>query len=219
MMNKKSTWFVALAAGNSVLFLLSLLKIGAISGSILSSFSFGNMVGPLFGLYLGLPAALALYASRIFIKGAFLGSTILSPLSLYLPTMFASAYWARNSVVTRLLVPLACIVLFNVHSVGVQAFYYSFYWLIPVALYFVKEKNIFMHAVASTFIAHAVGSVLWLYWLPMQPAMFAALMPVVIIERFVMASGMVVVHTGVMYAKKYFSSAFTFKKLVNPAAR
>lgn len=212
-MSKKAFWFIVLATGNSILFLLSILKINVISGSVFSYFSFGNIIGPLFGFYLGLPAALALFGLRIIFKSLFLGTSLISPLSWYIPTMFASAYWTNSSII-RLWVPLICITLFTLHPIGHQAFYYSLYWLIPIVLYFIKEKSMFLHALASTFIAHAVGSVLWLYWLPMQPETFAALMPIVAVERLIMASGMVAVHYMLTLSKNYFIYIFSENKPV-----
>ncbi len=67
------------------------------------------------------------------------------------------------------------------------------------------SKNIFLHSLTSTFIAHAVGSVIWLYATPMTPEFWYALIPVVAVERLVIASGMTLAY----YAfAKFFSIRF-----------
>src|SRR5216684_1589321 len=74
----------------------------------------------------------------------------------------ATLYWATNHYTIRLLLPIACMGLFVIHPIGAQAFVYSLYWLIPVILYFIPQRSLFLQALGSTFIAHAVGSVIWL---------------------------------------------------------
>lgn len=83
---------------------------------------------------------------------------------------------------------------FIAHPVGSQAFLYSFYWLIPVAIYLMGRNSLFAQALGSTFTAHAVGSVIWLYANPMTPEIWLALIPVVLVERLVFASGIVLVY-------------------------
>jgi len=56
-------------------------------------------------------------------------------------------------------------------------------------LYFVKSKNVFIASLSSTFVAHAVGSILYLYSTNMADSQWLALIPVVAFERFVAAFG------------------------------
>ena len=92
-------------------------------------------------------------------------------------------------------------VAFIAHPVGAQAWVYSLYWLIPVVLYFLRKESLFLTALGSTFTAHAVGSVIWIYANPMTPQAWLVLIPVVFIERFVFASGMVVAYHGINFIK------------------
>jgi len=85
-------------------------------------------------------------------------------------------------------------ILFIAHPVASKAFAYSFYWLIPVVLYVLNYKNTFCKALTATFLAHAVGSIIWLYTVPMTSTQWLALIPVVAVERLVMACGMVVLY-------------------------
>ncbi len=184
--------------------LMSILKVSHIWGSKAAFFSLANSIRPLIGLYGGLPGVF-LYLIIYLIK-AFLTGHVFSPFIFHLPTAFSVLYWANRSWIIRLAVPLACIVLFLVHPVGFQAAFYTLFWLIPLGVYFMPLKGIFLHALASTFIAHAVGSVLWLYWIPMSPEMFAGLVPIVIVERLVFATGMTLTYYMFESAKQLLQS-------------
>ncbi len=94
----------------------------------------------------------------------------------------------------RVVVPIGAMLLFIAHPVGAHAWVYAMYWWIPVVLYCSQRNNLFSTALGSTFIAHAVGSVIWLYTVPMTAPAWISLLPVVIIERLLFATGMVVVY-------------------------
>lgn len=189
---------------NILLALVGFVKVSFVWGSLHAFFSASQIVGPLVGFYGGFSCVAVLYLLKDLIKLIVLGTGFFSPLSLHIPTFFSAAYWASSSVVFRFLVPLLCIVLFLAHPVGVQVPFYTLYWLIPLCIYFVPKRPIFFDALASTFIAHAVGSVIWLYWLPLKPELFWALMPVVFIERLLFASGMTLTYYLIEYAKQFF---------------
>ena len=95
---------------------------------------------------------------------------------------------------TRVFLPLLCILIFTLHSVGRHAFVYSFYWFIPVFLYFYQSKkrfvSIFAASLSSTFVAHAVGSIIWLYFVDMTCVQWLALIPRVAVERLVFVLGL-----------------------------
>jgi len=140
------------------------------------------------------------------IRGSILGTIIFfavrylfgfGALTFGIPTACATLCWSVSTEKqTRytnlfcgginLLLPLSAMVLFYVHPVGKVAFVYSLYWLIPVVLYFFP-RNIFNTALSSTFIAHSVGSVIWLYTMPSIPEKWIALLPIVAFERFLCA--------------------------------
>ena len=118
----------------------------------------------------------------------------LSFFAFCIPGLCASLYWATQHYIIRLLLPVAGMMLFVIHPVGGQAFVYSFYWFIPVALFFIPQRSLFLQALGSTFIAHAVGSVIWLYTVPMAATTWMGLMPLVLFERIAFALGMVITH-------------------------
>ncbi len=72
-----------------------------------------------------------------------------------------------------------------------------------------------MHCLASTFIAHSVGSVLWLYTGTMSAAVWMSLIPVVAIERFVFAGGMMVVYYAVSYLRNWLLNITPEKGLLH----
>lgn len=100
---------------------------------------------------------------------------------------------------------------FIAHPVGAQAWVYSLYWLVPIVLYAVRKKNMFLEALGSTFTAHAVGSVIWIYCDPMTPQAWLTLIPVVLVERLVFASGIVVAYYGIHFSIKIWQQELAMK--------
>lgn len=188
------------AASYAAIFKLSgLLKVSFLVGSQMIWFSGINSVLPLSGAFGGVLGAGLIFLMRQLIHLACFKTLSLSFLALCIPGFFASLYWATNHFAVRLLLPITCMVLFVAHPVGGQAFFYSLYWLIPVVLYFVPQQSLFLTALGSTFVAHAVGSVIWCYTMPMTANMWMGLMPIVALERTLFALGMVVAHRFISY--------------------
>lgn len=110
-------------------------------------------------------------------------------LSTYgLPTLCSSLYFKHSYVLVRIVLPLSCMALFIAHPVGQEAAWYSAYWIIPVAVALINPRHFFYQALGSTFIAHAVGSVITLYTVGHTAQYWLALIPVVCVERIVAAS-------------------------------
>lgn len=182
----------------------SLIKVSCAIGSSYLFFSFRNSIVPLVGAFAGAVGA-GLYfvgsaAISFFVKDA-------APLSFLaysgIPTLFSSLYWTVHARSIKAVIPALCMVLFLIHPIGIQAWPYALFWLIPFALAFKKEQSIFMTALASTFIAHAVGSVLWLYTTSMEPSYWYALIPIVPLERMLFAAGTTVCYRAFSFALNY----------------
>jgi hypothetical protein len=173
-----------------------ILKLSAIQGSA-SFFSFSHCVLPLISLLFGLNGSIVLVAIMGFLKYAgFLTCTYFG-----LPTFAASLCWVTNSRLVRLGIPMLCMALFIAHPVGFAAMPYTFYWFIPMICVFFSERNKFLTALSSTFVAHAVGSVMHLYFVnSMTSAEWLSLIPRVAIERLVFALGMYVVYGVIAWA-------------------
>lgn len=194
----------------------SLLKMSFIVGSYCALFSATSLVMPLSGAFGGTFGALL---TCIFAMGfKLMTGTIFSLhfLAYFVPGLCAALYFASHSWVIRVLVPAACMMFFIVHPIGHQVWYYSLYWMIPIALYFSRRNTLFLEALGSTFVAHAVGSVIWLYTMPMVPAMWLALIPVVFVERILFAVGMVCLHHVFSFCKDGWSriGIASLKKMV-----
>jgi len=140
----------------------------------------GGIFDPLFGAF----AALLAQGLNFVIFG---GPTDLFSLLRFFPAMFAAWYFGTKKK-DIMLVPLACMALFWLHPVGAQVPWYALFWVIPIAAKFAGD-NLFIRSLGTTFTAHAVGSVAFLYTIPSEPALWIALIPVVFVERFVFASG------------------------------
>lgn len=183
--------------------ILSWFKISFLVGSHAASFSLAHCLTPLIGITLGGLGATLLFLSRtvFYLFTATATSNIV--LACHLPSLAAAFYLSvlhttQYTITLRkklllTVIPVACMAIFCCHTVGAQAWTYSLFWLIPVAALITPHTNIFVHMLGSTFTAHAVGSVLWLYCVPgMTAEMWLGLIPVVVVERLLFAAGMYV---------------------------
>ena len=182
----------------------SFIKISFIIGSQMAWFSLNSVLVPLSGAFFGLVGSSVLLVMR-FIAHIIIFKTIsLSFFAFVIPGYCASLYWATRNALVGFVLPAVCIVLFVVHPVGNQAFVYAFYWCIPLMIYISSRKSLFLQALGSTFVAHAVGSVIWLYTTTSTAAMWLELIPLVAVERLLCAVGMVVgykIFMGSTYVK------------------
>lgn len=161
-------------------------------GSQSQSLTFFQFVGPVAGGFLGAGAGvLSVFLAEI-VAFVWLGKAFeLVNLLRLLPMLFAALYFAKYSKgkFAQAAVPLACMALFIAHPVGAQAWQYSLYWLIPAVVLLLPE-HLLLRSIGSTFTAHAIGSVIWLYFMPaMAPVVWLALIPLVAFERGIFALG------------------------------
>jgi hypothetical protein len=182
----------ALCIGGS--YVATLCKGSFIIGSQTMFFSMRSAVGPLVGFYGGWRASIGAMILSGTLSCLF-GYTSFFPFLLHshIATFCASLYWSMPSRGSRMLIPFICIILFIMHPTGGAAWFYALYWLIPIVIAGINPRKFFFHALASTFTAHAVGSVIWLYHYPPRVENFVYLMPLVIIERMLFASTMVLI--------------------------
>jgi hypothetical protein len=175
------------------------INFSAIIGAEAQYFTFFQFFGPMAGAFLGpVVGVISVFAAEI---GNYLllgkAFDMIGMLRL-LPMLFAAVYFASNKdKLSKLsaIVPLVCMGLFWAHPIGQQAWYYALYWLIPIAGKFMS-KRLFLKSLGSTFTAHAVGSTLFLYTVPMPAEAWIALIPVVAVERILFALGISVSFVG-----------------------
>jgi len=168
------------------------------------------VITPLLGSFLSLPQTGCILGMLTLIKFG-LGAL---PITLGLPTMLATLSWStrlrsrgyvgqainkKSSLFFRLgdaflhlVLPMVCIAIFVTHPVGRHAWPYATYWTIPMMMWAVRNiagwSGSFWIALQSTFIAHALGSIMYLFTVPMTASMWLTLIPVVAVERLTMAS-------------------------------
>lgn len=179
MKNTKKVVFILIFA---LLGLLALqIPVSKIIGSS-QSFSFFDFFAPTIGAYLNSFAGMV---SVFLVKlvDLILVKKSLDAISLLrlLPLPLAAFYFGSKSN-KKGVIGLVCMFLFIIHPVGKQVWAYSLYWLIPIfASLF--PKRLFLKSLGSTFTAHAVGSIIFLYTVKLPPQVWKSLIPIVFMER------------------------------------
>jgi len=195
-----------------LLSLSSLAKFSFVIGSWHMFFSALNCFGPLAGSFWGLSGSFMVYGLRTMLRLVTVGLTGAQMLN-GVPTLCASLYLGSSHWSIRCILPIICMIVFWLHPVGLAAGVYALYWLIPVVIFYSKSNHLFVNALGSTFVAHGVGSVIWLYTVPMEPATWLALIPIVAVERLLFATGMVIAHGAIQAAAKRVSVVAQLKRI------
>jgi len=173
--------------------LASQIPLSPIVGAKGQSFTPFEFLGPTSGMFLGsAPGAISVFFVKL-LKDIFFGVHFDAATIIRLfPMIFAALYFglekSRRSGKLILIIPFMAILLFVLHPEGRKAWFYSLYWLIPILAYFKKDRLI-LNALGSTFTAHCVGSVAFLYAFNLPASVWVGLIPVVFVERFSFALG------------------------------
>ena len=171
----------------------------------------GAFLGPIFG---GITVFFAHIADFLILGKEF---TLINVLRM-LPMIFAVIYFANRKKLLGAIVPLLCVVLYIAHPIGRASWLYSMYWLIPILGSLFPRKFLLLKSLGATFTAHAVGSVLWLYTVPMEAGQWLALIPTVAYERLIFACGIavsyVLFNTVLDYVVEKFKIDLPFKELI-----
>lgn len=172
------------------------LRFSTILGVPSQNFTFFQFIGPIgagiFDTSLGVLSVLLVEMLNFLLIGKTLE---LVTLIRFTPMMFAAYYFGSRSR-SRVIIPLLCMGLFVLHPIGRQTWYYSLYWLIPVAAAVWKDR-LFLRSLGATFTAHAIGSVAFLYAFNIPADVWAALIPIVAYERLSFAIGISVSYIAV----------------------
>ena len=154
---------------------------------------FGPVAGAFLGPVVGVSSVLIAEVSSYLLLGKVF--TLVNVLRL-LPMLFAAWYFGtkRNDKIS-FLIPVLAIVTFVAHPVGRQVWFFSLFWTIPIVIKLLPKKygeRAFLRSLGATFTAHAVGGAMWNYIVPMTPAAWIILIPIVIFERLIFATGITV---------------------------
>lgn len=163
-----------------------LLPLSPIIGSWHAAFSWSTIAAPVVASQCGL----------FWVMGFLFSHKLLLAPSMMLfvhraPLLLAACVFQKRNVLLTVCVPLICMMLFMIHPVGAKAWHYALYWLIPVALFAVRDV-LWTRALQASFVAHAVGSIIWLYSGSITPEIWLSLIPIVACERLLIAAGIVV---------------------------
>jgi len=156
-------------------------------------FSLFDFFAPATGMFIGsIYGALSVVFVKI-ISFLFSGQSLeTATIIRFFPLALAALYFgAKKYKKLVALIPLLCMVLFIMHPEGRGAWFYSLYWLIPIATVFIKRSLIF-NSLGATFTAHAVGSVAFLYAFNLPTETWIALIPIVFLERMLFTGGIAV---------------------------
>lgn len=169
---------------------------------------FGPMAGAFLGPVFGIVSVLGVEVFNLFIKHTPLTTGTIIRL---FPTLFAVFYFAaiKNKKYHGkwiLAVPILCIIAFITHPIGRQVPHYALmFWFIPVLAYF-KRDNLFIKSLGSTFTAHAVGGAAWIWAFNLPVQAWNSLIPVVVAERLLFATGIAASYIIFKYTLSYLAS-------------
>ncbi|MFA6263141.1 MAG: hypothetical protein WCW33_01125 [Candidatus Babeliales bacterium] len=200
------TWVAAVLASKLVKLSLSL-------GSYAVGLSGITVTLPLMGRMFGLTSTCIVAGALGTLCACFTGL----PLTFGIPSIAATLSWACSAPSTnnsqRLLnfllhciLPLTCMAIFMTHPVGGKAWYYALYWLVPVVIWALRSSTTFLHALQSTFIAHALGAIIWLLTGTLTADQWTALVPAVAFERLMIAGLSTCVWYGIQRVAQQKSS-------------
>jgi len=162
--------------------------------------AFGPIAGGFLGGVVGAISVLAMQVFDFIIHGGHIqdAGTIIR----LFPMMFAVAYFSKKRIL-NVIIPLIAVIAFVINPIGRTVWFFSLFWVIPIACYFFQERSLLARSLGATFTAHAVGGALWIYFIPLPAAVWAGLIPIVIIERVAFTIGIVATYLA-------FNNAFYF---------
>lgn len=182
---KKIIFIIVFAA---VGFLAMQIKFTQIVGSSLK-FSLFDFYGPIVAGFIGSIWGLLTVALMQLANWAWHGFAIdAATIIRFFPMLLAVLYFAKKSKLI-LIAPVIAMISFWFHPEGRQAWYFALYWLIPLIMYFLHDKLLFARALGATFTAHSVGGMLWIWTFNLKASAWIGLIPIVWLERGLMAIG------------------------------
>ena len=186
-MTKKNLLFIAIFA---ILGFIALqIPVAQLMGSRVK-FTVFDAFAPVAGSFIGsIPGVMAVFLMQVLnflVHGAQIedAGTIIR----FFPMLFAVLYFMKK-VKVNLVVPALAIAAFIAHPIGRTVWYFSLFWLIPIAAHFLRDRFLLARALGATFTAHAVGGALWIWVFSLPAAVWDSLIPVVIAERLLFALG------------------------------
>ncbi|MDW8033770.1 MAG: hypothetical protein RMI79_02285 [Nitrososphaerota archaeon] len=175
-----------------------------------SSFSFGAIFGPVIPRFLNVYwGASAIMLSRIlgFAIGYYKMGDIsnlakfLASWLTFVPIIASGIYFAKvfKGDKRLIVIPLLSILMFLLHPIGREVWYYSLFWTLPIIIAFLKPRidslirnhvvQVYVYSVGSSFTDHAIGSILYLYLSNIPSWAWIQAIPFTPVERAIFAAG------------------------------
>ncbi len=178
------------------------------------SFNMFQFIGPIgagiFGPVIGIFAVVFVEI----VNGLFLNSFQFSLFNVarFFPMLAAAYYFGtvKNDKRFGIALPLIGMALFWMNPVGAEAWGYALLWLIPIAATFLSD-NLYLRSLGTTFQAHIVGSVAFLYTINMPAAAWWALIPIVLIERGLFAAGISLTYVAFNSILEFAANAYDLR--------
>jgi len=187
----------------SLLFLIfTKIKFSPILGTK-SKFSISVFFGPTLSKIFGIEFGTGILIFTHFFGTLFGIYKIKSPKDFFtfFPIIFAGLYFAKifKGEKKLIFIPAICILLFIIHPIGQKVWFYSGFWLIPIFISLFKEKfdkilknplfQVYGYSLGTAFVDHAVGSIIYLYFLKIPAHFWIEAIPLTILERILIAGG------------------------------
>lgn len=146
---------------------------------------------------------------------------------VFFPIISSGIYFAKifKNEKKLIFIPLIFILLFILNPIGKTVWFYSGFWLIPILIAVFKERldkilklpvfRIFGYSLGTTFVDHAVGSVIYLYFLKIPANFWIEAIPHTILERLLMAGGITLFYFLEIVLIKSLERIPTLAKLKN----
>ena len=205
----------------SLFIILTKVKITSIIGTE-SKFSMSVIFGPVISKFLGIGfgSSAIVFAHAL---GVLIGLYKIKSLMSYFifaPIIFAGIYFAKifKSEKKLLWFPIASIALFILHPIGREVWFYSLFWTIPLVIVFGNNmiekmvKNyvarVYIYSLGSAFVDHAIGSILFLYFMNIPKEAWMTAIPFTILERLIIAAGITLTYLFLRISIKAMKDIF-----------
>ncbi|MDP3795142.1 MAG: hypothetical protein Q8R13_04430 [bacterium] len=187
LITRKNLFFIAIFV--IVGFVSLQIPVAQLEGSR-AKFTVYDSFAPIAGSFIGsIPGVIAVFLMQFFnflVHGVNIEDV--GTIIRFSPMLFAVLYFAKKGRF-NLVIPVVAIAAFLAHPIGREVWYFTLFWTIPIAAYFLRDKFLFARALGSTFTAHAVGGALWIWAFALPAPIWIGLIPVVAVERLLFAVG------------------------------
>jgi len=168
-----------------------------------TKFSASVMFGPVISKFLGIG-----WGSGAIILSQLVGVVIgfykiksIANLLTFAPIIAAGIYFGKmfKGDTKLTIIPIFCILLFLLHPIGREVWYYSLFWVVPIFIARFKPnldkvlKNniaqVYAYSLGSALTDHSIGSIIYLYLMNIPAEFWTMSIPFTFMERIVIAAG------------------------------